>query len=74
MNRVRLVTETDGVEDVRGRVIAPSEIPDELDYEAMIHTATGWDVRRYGATIRAQKGTTVRWIWPRTRSAMEDTL
>jgi len=74
MTRIRLVTETNGTQDTAGAILAPSELPDALDMEENLHLATGWHVDRYGEMIHARKGSTYRWIYPRTRSAMEDTL
>lgn len=42
-----------------------AEAADLLDLEEKMHLGTGWTVDRYGATIRAAKGGTVRWIWIR---------
>lgn len=72
--RIRLVTETDTVQDIGGTILAPDELPAALALEEILHHATGWHVDRYGEMIRATKAGQVRWIWPRTRSAMEDTL
>jgi hypothetical protein len=74
MTRIRLVTEQDGVQHVSGEILAVSELWDALAVEETLHRLSGWHVDRWGETIRAAKGETVRWIWPRTREAMEDTL
>ena len=59
---------------VSGTLLKPSEIPGVLDAEEMLHRGSGWNVTRYGAVIRAQKGKTVRWIWVRSRTPMKDVL
>ena len=72
--RNRLVTETDGEEHVGARILTLDEIPEQIDMEIMLHMARGWQVRRYGTTVRFQKGDTIRWIWVRSREPLEDTL
>jgi hypothetical protein len=72
--RNRLVTEQDGRQHVGGLVLTTDEIGQALDMEIMLHRARGWDVRRYGATLRLEKDGCVRWIWVRSREPMEDTL
>ena len=72
--RNRLVTEQDGHQHVSGLLLATSEIPEALEWEIMLHEAGGWDVRRYGTTVRFQKQATVRWVWVRSRPPLEDNL
>lgn len=72
--RNRLVTEQDGRTHVGGMILTTWEIPQALDMEVMLHEARGWDVRRYGATLRLEKDGCVRWIWVRSRPPLEDTL
>jgi hypothetical protein len=72
--RHRLVTEQDGTENVGGLVLAQDEIGEAIEIEVRMHQLSGWTVRRYGHTVRLQKGDTVRWIWVRSREPMEDTL
>ncbi len=74
MLRNRLVIEQDGEEHVSGELLAPDEIADRLDLEAMIHRAGGWRIERKGSMLRCQKQTTVRWIWVRSREPMRDWL
>lgn len=73
--RNRLVIhQTDQPDHISPMLLKPREIPEALDTEEMLHRASGWNVRRYGAVIRCQKGRTVRWIWVRSRTPMKDTL
>lgn len=72
--RNRLVTEQDGRTHVSGTLIPHDEIAETLDLETDLHRLGGWDVREYGQMRRFQKGTTIRWVWVRSRPPMEDTL
>jgi hypothetical protein len=72
--RNRLVTEQDGQTHVSSLLIAAEDIPEALDWEAQLHEATGWNVTRYGACLRARKGETVRWVWVRSKPPLEDTV
>lgn len=72
--RNRLVTEQAGHETVSSKILALDEVGPELELEIQLHEQTGWQVRRYGTTVRFQKGDVIRWIWVRSRQPLEDTL
>ena len=72
--RNRLVTDQDGRETVSSVLLSESEIADMLDLEETMHRCTGWDVTRYGSSMRCAKGEIVRWVWVRSRPVEEDTL
>ena len=74
MLRNRLVTEQDGRQHVSGLLLTDWEIPQAIDLEIQLHKASGWDVHRFGATVRFQKDDTIRWVWVRSRTPLEDTL
>ncbi len=74
MLRNRLVTEQDGTTTVSGLLLAPDEIADMLDCEAMLHRKAGWSVQRFGAMLRCEKQTAVRWVYVRSRPPMRDWL
>lgn len=59
-----LVTTQDGTEHV-SPMRSLDDAADMLDLEHRLHEGTGWTVDRYGATMRAAKGRSVRWIWIR---------
>jgi very-short-patch-repair endonuclease len=70
--RHRLVTEQDGKQHVSGVLLMDDEIDGMLNIEERLHEAAGWDVTRYGTMMRLTKGTAVRWVWVRSRPALED--
>lgn len=72
--RNRLVTEQDGKQHVSGLVLADWEIPEALEWEEQLHEASGWTVDRHGSMRRFEKNGVVRWLWVRSKTALEDTL
>jgi hypothetical protein len=74
MTRNRLVTEQDGSTHVSSVLLTDDEIGEALDWEVQLHQATGWQVDRFGVMLRCVKGHTVRWLWVRSKSPMEDEL
>jgi hypothetical protein len=55
-------------------LLADEEIADAIGVEEWGHTAAGWDVQRFGDTIRAEKGNVTRWVWVRSKQREDDTL
>ena len=72
--RNRVVTEQDGEQHVSNLLLTTDEIPAQLALEETLHRAGGWEVQRFGAMLRCEKQTAVRWVWVRSRPPMEDTL
>ena len=72
--RHRLVTDQDGQQHVSSVMFTLDEAADMLNLEENMHRETGWDVTRYGPTMRCKKGAVVRWIWVRSKPPLEDTL
>ena len=72
--RNRLVIEQNGREHVSTVLLSADEIPQMLEAEIWMHQATGWHVDRHGAMLRFTRGDAVRWVWVRSRPAMDDTL
>jgi len=72
--RNRIVTDQDGTQHVSPVLLTLDEAAEMLDLEERMHRASGWDVTRYGATIRCRKSDTVRWVWVRSRTPLEDVL
>ncbi len=72
--RNRLVVEQDGHQTVSTMLLATEEIPEMLNLEARMHTATGWHVERHGSMLRFTKGDAIRWVWVRSKPPLEDTL
>lgn len=85
-DRYRLVRETlrgdERYVNVSGTILAPDEIWETLEWEAELHSLTGWEVSRDGGgkivwpggLVRAEKPGCVRWLYVRTCNPMEDTL
>jgi hypothetical protein len=67
-----MVTEQDGEQWVSGVLLREDEIDGMLNIEERLHEATGWSVTRYGRMMRITRGTAVRWVWVRSRPALED--
>lgn len=72
--RHRMVTDQDGKQYVSSVLLTLEEAADMLDLEVRMLEATGWNVVRYGPTLRCQKGDVVRWVWVRSKPPLEDTL
>jgi hypothetical protein len=67
-----MVTEQDGKQTVSGVILMDDEIDGMLNIEERLHQAAGWECCRYGTMMRLTKGTAVRWVWVRSRDALDD--